>query len=339
MSKTKTPTLADIAGRLGLSQATVSTALTGRRNGTFVSDATQRQVRAMASEVGYPLSRLRARKPVLKRMAVVCAPYPVYHVAVLKIFECLSRERFQMLVHTTGDHAEACAIAQQLHRRREIDGAIFVGTRNRPEEVPEGGFPFVIVGDVPDGVAAWHVTQDNEGGGRLVGEHLWSLGHRRVGMLMFEHGTASQKRCRGLHAAWNAHGRHIPDDHLLMLPDENHVADRLPDFLQVHSRRDEPLTALVTTGDQVAWRTLNCLWQMGIRVPDQISVTGFDNVGASAASIPPLTTVGYPVEAFGTRAVDLLLSQMRDPTQPPRTSVVDVELVARESTAPPPGVP
>jgi len=336
MGKTEGPTLADIAERLGLSQAAVSTALTGRRNGTFVSDATRRRVRATAGQMGYPLSRLRARKPLLTRMAVICAPYPVYHVAVLKIFECLSRKGFQMLVHTTGDHAEACAIAQGLHRHRDIDGAIFVGTRNRPCEIPTGGFPFVIVGDVPEGATAWHVTQDNEGGGRLVGDHLWSLGHRRVGMLLFEHSTASRKRCRGLRAAWEAHGASVPDDHLLVLPDEDGVGERLPGFLNEHNGRGEPLTALVTTGDQVAWRALSCLWQMGVRTPDQISVTGFDNLAPSVASIPPLTTVGYAVEAFGTRAVDLLLAQMRDPTQPPRTSVVDVELVVRGSTGPPP---
>ncbi|MFA0768658.1 MAG: hypothetical protein OXFUSZZB_001986, partial [Candidatus Fervidibacter sp.] len=134
-------TIRDIAQRLGVSPATVSTALTGRRNGVFVSEETKRRVWEVAQELGYPLERLRARGPQLQRVALFCPPRPdslLISGTVLELSRLLSQQGFRVLVHMSHDRKQACSVAQQLYRRQEVDGVIFVGSRNHPDELAGG---------------------------------------------------------------------------------------------------------------------------------------------------------------------------------------------------------
>lgn len=336
MGRRSRVTICDIANRLGISHATVSTALTGRRNGTFVSDQTRRRIWATAREMGYRLKHLRAREPVLKRVVLFCAPGPFYHTTIMQVLEGLNRQGFQALVHAGVDDGQGCRLARELDRRNEIDAAIFVGSRHRAEDLPGVGLPFVVVGDVPEGVPVWRVTQDNEGGGRAVGEHLWSLGHRRVGMLLAPQTVFGQKRLRGLQSVWRDHGMDFPADWVLgQLRTGHNLTEGLPRFLREARRKRGPLTALFCYGDGLAASVLQALWQAGVRVPDQMSVVGFDDQPYAASLVPPLTTVTYPRDELGPLATQLLLERMRNPYQPPRVVTVGVRVVVRGSTAPP----
>jgi LacI family transcriptional regulator len=92
-----------------------------------------------------------------------------------------------------------------------VDGVIFVGSRNHPDELAVGEVPCVVVGEVPERVSVWRVGVDNEGGGRLVGEHLWALGHRRVGMVFSEvNPLPSTKRLGGAAAGLAGARRKVP---------------------------------------------------------------------------------------------------------------------------------
>ncbi|MFA0759521.1 MAG: hypothetical protein KEFWMYNX_002130 [Candidatus Fervidibacter sp.] len=331
-------TIRDIAQRLGVSPATVSTALTGRRNGVFVSEETKRRVWEVAQELGYPMERLRARGPQLQRVALFCPPRPdslLISGTVLELSRLLSQQGFRVLVHMSHDRKQACSVAQQLYRRQEADGVIFVGSRNHPDELAIGEVPCVVVGEVPEGVSVWRVGVDNEGGGRLVGEHLWALGHRRVGMVFSEvNPLPSTKRLRGLQQVWQERGEKFPDEWVLRLSSdsESELMEKLPSFIQP-KRGKLAFTALFCYNDRLAGMAIKCLRRMGLHVPEDVSVVGFDDAPYAELLDPPLTTVQQPFDQLGALAAQLLGERLSAPPEPPKVLVLPCRLVIRASTA------
>jgi LacI family transcriptional regulator len=331
-------TIRSIARKLGLSPATVSTALTGRRNGIFVSAETRVRVRQVAQSMGYALDRLRRRPPTLQRIAVFCPPRSDFiSSAVPELCQLLTQQDYRVLIHTHRDRRHAAKVALDLHRRYEIDGAIFVGSRSQADEVP-GDFPGVILGEVPDGVEAWRVTVDNEGGGQLVGEHLWSLGHRRVGMVMWEgNRLPGEKRLRGLRSVWERNGEDLPAEGLIRVgPDSEEGIDaQLEAIFRKTTRRRPPLTALFCYNDRLAGVVIKALRRLQLRVPEDVSVVGFDDAAYADLLDPPLTTVRQPVMQLGSLATQLLQERLNTPGAPPKAMTLAGRLVVRESTAAP----
>jgi len=333
-------TIRSIARRLGLSPATVSTALTGRRNGIFVSPETRDKVRQVAQSMGYPLDRLRRRPPTLQRIALLCPPRTDFiSAAVPELCQLLTQQDFRVIIRTDADRRHACRVARELHRRYEIDGAIFLGSRSDPDEVP-GDLPSVVLGDVPDGMAAWRVSVDNEGGGQLAGEHLWSLGHRRIGMVLWEgNRLPAEKRLRGLRSLWERQDLRIPDTAVFRIgaDSEEEVFEKLAaGFRGKGIRRRLPLTALFCYNDRLAGMAIKALRRLDLRVPGDISIVGFDDAVYTELLDPPLTTVRQPLVQLVSLATQLLQERLANPQAPPRSLSLAGRLVVRQSTAPPP---
>jgi DNA-binding LacI/PurR family transcriptional regulator len=337
----KRVTIRDIAARLRLSPATVSAALTGRRNGTFVGDETRNLVWQTARDLGYRLERLRARHQPLQSVAVFAHPYFQYmnYAAVHELCQLLSRQGCRVLMEVDADQGRECRTAKRLYSRGEIDGAIFLGSRAAPEDAQFGSLPCVVLGELPEGVDGWHAVVDNRAGGRMVGEHLWSLGHRAVGMVYPEpSGVVSQLRLEGLRSVWLEHGLDFPDNATLVvsLGHENELIERLPTFLQENADRGRPLTGLFCFNDYLAVVARRVLRDMGLRIPRDISIVGFDD-GLLAQSVdPPLTTVRVPYVELCSLAAQLLLQRVNAPDQPARSHILAPTLVVRGSTAPAP---
>jgi DNA-binding LacI/PurR family transcriptional regulator len=331
-------TIRSIAKRLGLSPATVSTALTGRRNGIFVSPETREKVRHVAQSMGYPLDRLRRRPPTLQRIALLCPPRSDFiSAAVPELCQLLTQQDYRVLIRTDADRRHACRVARELHRRYEVDGIIFIGSRSHPDEVP-ADLPGVVLGDVPDGMEAWRVTVDNEGGGQLAGEHLWSIGHRRVGMILWEgNRLPAEKRLRGLRSVWERQGEKIPDAAVVRIgaDAEEEVFEKLSAVFRKPSRRRLPLTALFCYNDRLAGMAVKALRRLGLRVPEDVSVVGFDDAVYTELLDPPLTTVRQPLLQLVSLATQLLQERLGAPQSSPRVMTLAGRLIVRQSTAPP----
>jgi DNA-binding LacI/PurR family transcriptional regulator len=327
-------TLVDIASRLGISKAAVSTALTRRDNGIHVSDETRAKVWVAARELGYRMDRLRVRKPSLTRVAVFSAPLDPFHQAVMEICQLLNDRGIESVVRTETDPADIHRIMRSPRGRLRADAAILIGSRNRAQDLPAEGIPSVVIGEAPVGVRAWRVVVDNEAGGRLVGEHLWSLGHRHVGIVMPSTGLAGAKRLAGLRSVWREQGIRAPLA-ALKCRDGTPTDRRLVQFLRAEKARGGALTALFCWADISALEVLRILWKAGVRTPEQMSVVGFNDSHYAASLAPPLTTVRQDYRQMGALATDLVLERMRDPDSQPKVVTVSPELVVRESTAPP----
>jgi DNA-binding LacI/PurR family transcriptional regulator len=329
-----------IAQRLGVSPATVSLALNGRRPTSFVSMETRRQVWVAAQEMGYPLERLRSNRPLVDRIAIfmLTGPNPVYSETALVLCRDLSRHRVQILTHLVRTDGEAAAIAQELRRKQEIDAAVFIGSRS---EIVAIDVPSVFIGEVPEGAGVWQARADNYGGGRAVGEHLWSLGHRAIAALFpGRHQQAGERRLNGLRSFLKERGAQLPDERVhridMATATDEEVHDLLERFVAEERRKDDPATALFCFNDWVAGKVLKQLRRQGVRVPEDISVIGFDDRLYADFLDPPLTTVRNPFEQLGELAAALLLEQAEAPNAEPRCVVAPCDLVVRESCGPSP---
>ncbi|MER7397288.1 LacI family DNA-binding transcriptional regulator [Streptomyces sp. NPDC000151] len=181
------------------------------------------------------------------------------------------------------------------------------------------------------GPAPLTVAFDNRGGARSLTEHLVALGHRRIGCVAGPEGlTTTRHRLEGHRAALAAHdiadapGRTV-----------HGAYDRASGYAAAHEllRRDEDLTAVVAANDTVALGVCAALREHGLRVPEDVSVAGFDDLPFSMDAVPALTTVRLPLTEAGARAGRLAMG--REPAPADGVALLSSELVIRKSTAAP----
>lgn len=236
---------------------------------------------------------------------------------------------------------EAVAVARSFVTRR-VAGVIFqpLAFLDKPEGVTreilslfdDAGIPVVLIdrdaGAGSEGRARDFVGMDNFAAGRALGEHLLGRGARRVRFLLRPH-CASTIRDR-LDGVASALGAARPRAFAIVA--EPGDAAALAPVFRGRSRPD----AVVCESDYVAAVFLATLSGLGVSVPDDVLLAGFDDVRFATAVSPPLTTVRQPCDDIARVAFATLRERMRDPTLPPRRILLSGSLVVRESTAAPP---
>jgi LacI family transcriptional regulator len=207
-------------------------------------------------------------------------------------------------------------------------------------DLEKSSIPTVLIGCELKGDAMSSVIVDNEVGGYLAHEHLYSLGHRKIAFIRGPKTLAdSSPRWRGIRKSAKARGLEL-DSHLIVdLPESRdplssfEMGQKLTENLLQQKRQ---FTAMLAFDDVTAFGAIRALAKAGRRVPEHCSVIGFDDVAASALCTPPLTTVRQPMEAMGADAVGIVLEgincvlEKREVTAHHRK--VAPELVVREST-------
>jgi LacI family transcriptional regulator len=196
--------------------------------------------------------------------------------------------------------------------------------------------PVVILGDfltIERHPPNWdYVGGDNQGGAQAAVEHLIGLGHRRIAFILGPSGTPTgTKRLAGFRRAVELAG-HPVDEDLLIPGDYTRDAGRqgIATLLDMES----PPTAVFCANDLIALGALETARLRGYRVPQDISIAGFDDIDDAARASPPLTTVRQPPRRLGVVAAETLIERLTGRTEPRRISI-DFSLVVRESTGPP----
>ncbi|MBD8621305.1 substrate-binding domain-containing protein [Pseudomonas sp. CFBP 13727] len=194
--------------------------------------------------------------------------------------------------------------------------------------------PIVNACEILEGGRHPTVSLDNHGAARAVTEHLLALGHRRVGLI---NGPATSPLTRdrraGYEAAMRAAG--ITPDAKLICPGDFSLKAGYNGALQLLGMPERP-TALFCESDEMAIGALKRIKEMGLRVPQDVSLAGFDDIELAAYCDPPLTTIAQPAECFGQHAVDMLISLIEKRPLEVRHVTLPHSLVVRQSTA---GVP
>nr|NLD39836.1 LacI family transcriptional regulator [Actinomycetales bacterium] len=327
-------TITDVARAAGVSVSTVSKVMNGRDG---IAPATQRHVRGIIEELGYVgnigAQSLRARRTGV--VGVLVSQFEPYSAEVLKgvgsAAEGTDREIMAWAGASHNPHAPTGWERKLLGRLAGslIDGAIIV---TPSVEAPPGNFPIVAVDPQRLNPGRPAVYVDDEGGIRSAVNHLVGLGHSRIGYLGGRDDLASAAfRERGFRAAMLDAG--IPvDEQLIQVGDYTAVGAAGP-AAALLDHPDRP-TAIVAANDVSALRVISAAQDRGLRIPEDLSVTGFDDVPEASRAVPGLTTVAQPLHAIGTTAFNMLLDLMAGKEIAELQHRLPTQFIVRGSTAP-----
>jgi LacI family transcriptional regulator len=331
-------TVRDVAAETGVSIATVSRVLNNQPHvAPHTRDLVQRAIERLSAQAPGPrTSPARATQgSVYLRCPYLLTDY--FGLIVSSIAETLELHGWPLLLNA-GEAAQRAAVLPTLASRPGISGAIIVLPPEPSEQLVDlrvHGFPFVVVDPrvpMPRDIAA--VSAAHFAGARSITRHLIDLGHRRVGVIAGPHNwLASDGRLAG-HTSALANVGVLPDPELVRSGEATaqfgyHAAGELLD----QPRRP---TALIGFNDKVAVGALAAAAQRGLRVPEDLSIAGFDDMDLAQATRPRLTTVRQPLQEMGRLAVSLLIRLMERQRLDALHVELATELVVRDSTGPRP---
>ena len=217
-----------------------------------------------------------------------------------------------------------------------VDGLLVIlprGLTDYVEQLRSERFPFVIIDHDAEAFGCNIVNTTNRAGAREAIEHLIGLGHQRIGFITGTPGVGSaEQRLRGYRDAMCNAGL-VVDESLIVVGDFNEKRghDASHELLAL----PDPPTAIFASADVAALGVLRAAKDLGLRVPRDLSVVGYDNVPEASYVTPSLTTVDQPLREMGKAAVRMLMGVLREPDRPPSTMVLAGSLVQRDSTARP----
>ena len=330
-------TIRDIADLAGVSIATVSRVLNDRPD---VAPDTRETVLQVVREHGFSTNR-GARGLSSGRTGIVGLTLPlvndVYFGPILSgASEALYEQDMRiMLAPTLHEHDREVSLLERL-MRGTTDGAILILPEESTEELlslQKMGYPFVVVDpreQPPDGIPC--VSAMHSAGAKLATEHLLELGHRRIGVVTGPSGWyANEERFVGFRAAMAAAGL-LPDPAMIAEGDWSIPrAERAAEQLLV---ADDPPTAIFAFNDNGAIGTLNVARRRGLRVPEDLSIVGFDDTFQAQIVSPTLTTVKQPLAELGRMGVSLLTRLIEGQRLDALRIELSTTLVVRESTGP-----
>ncbi|GHF57911.1 LacI family DNA-binding transcriptional regulator [Streptomyces thermodiastaticus] len=330
MGRRRTVTSVQIAREAGVAQSTVSRVL----NGGSVSEETRRRVLDVVAKYDFQPSQA-ARSLVGTRSGLIGVVIrdltnPFYPVMVKAVERVLHQQGLRLsLVTDVMTPEEGLALL----RREGVDGVVFASAiQNDPlaHRMLKHGIPVVLCHRTLEDFPADQVEADNATAGRLAADHLLDLGHRHFGMVCGSAGASTaQQRGAAFRDRLQAHGGLT-----LTEVDGDYDYATAYDAVRTLLSGDRRPTALFCHNDIMAYAALNAAAAAGVRVPDELSVVGCDDVPLSAWERIDLTTVRQPLERIAQVGVELLVQRLDEPDLPPRREVLPVEFVERSTTAP-----
>jgi LacI family repressor for deo operon, udp, cdd, tsx, nupC, and nupG len=330
--------IAEVAKLAGVSTATVSRALSAPDK---VNAKTRARVLEVVQAVGYTPNmagrRLRAARSMTVLVVVPSLITPFFSELLLGVDQALSDRGYGLLIGNLHDRKEKEARLVQLTLSGQADGVILLNgwmLRDAASSLADGGAPIVAVSiPLADAQAPAVLVQEREGG-KAVARHLLELGHRRFGYVTGPAGNFGEReRWAGFSAVLAEAG--IATATIQRWPGDFHVETGLAAGLAFLAMADRP-TAVFAVSDMMAIGFIRAVHDAGLRVPEDVSVVGFDGIGFADYCEPPLTTVRQPREAMGRLAVELLLDLIEGgATGPADPIALPVVFRPARSTAPP----
>ncbi len=331
------PNIGDVARRAGVSAATVSRVVNQPEG---VRAGLRAKVEAAIASLGY-VPHAGARTLKSRRTGTVGAIFPTVDNAIFaKAIDALQRAldgAGRQLLIATNDYSPASEESQALNLlTRGADALVLCGTGQRPallERLKARGVPVVHVMSWPPPPGMACVGFDNARAMAQVVRYLLDLGHRHIAMLagITRDNDRAAARVAGVRAALAAAGIALPPSRLV---ERRYSLAAAREGLQRLLEASPRPTAVVCGNDVLAFGALFEAQRLGLSVPGDLSIVGFDDLELSSHLHPALTTVHVPAEQMWKQAADHVLALLDD-VEPPSASEIEVSLVVRGSTAPP----
>jgi DNA-binding LacI/PurR family transcriptional regulator len=338
MTRTPTRRLAEVAKKVGVSEATVSRVLNGKAG---VSDATREAVLSALDVLGYERpTQLRGERARLVGLVLPELQNPVFPALAEVIGGALAQRGFTPVLCTrsAGGLSEADYVGMLLEQ--QVSGVVFTGGHFAELAAPHDhyrllhsrGIPVVLLNAAPqiDNMDFPCVSTDDMTAAAQAFRHLASLGHQRIGLVV---GPEDHVPSRRKLAAFTEHAQRAglevaPVEHALFSLEGGQAATTR---LLRHG-----VTGVVCGSDVLALGAIRAVRRAGLSVPGDVSVVGYDDSAFMNCTDPPLTTVRQPIESMGKAAVALLVNQMEGMAVYPEELLFEPELVVRGSTGPAP---
>lgn len=332
----------DLAKAMGISQSTVSLVLNNRPG---ISDTLRYQVLDKAREMGILDDRntspsdMTMRKIaflVLKHSGDMVLHSPFYTLLLDGVTNRANEEGFLSIICQLDMNL---SLKDQIDRilDNKIDGFVLWATEAVREDLPimqSLQVPFVVIDNNLFCDSADTISINNQMGIRNAFEHLYSLGHRNIGYLSSKSNINSFDERRGVYEkCMRERGLEIHEKSVIPVSYREYCPE---DFLPFLTSRESLPTAFLSDNDMVSISAVHAFTASGLRVPDDVSIVGFDNRSIGELYPPKLTTVAMPNDFFGRMAVDILLHRIQTPSYdalPPVHVLIGNRLVVRNSTA------
>ena len=311
-------TVKDIARKAGVSHSTVSRALHGS---TLIAPETTERIQQIADEMGYsPSAAARALKTNRSQvLGVVLSNVddPFFSEILQGIESGVQGSGYSIFIaaaHRDPEQKQEIVQAMVEHR---VDGVIICSTsfsEKQSGQLLQHGVPLVVINNQTAEDFRYSIYHDDVDGSRQVTRHLIELGHRKIAYLGNSlSGRTTLDRLAGFRQEMESNGLAVPADYVYEIPgsEPEKGIQAVDHFINLPDRP----TALVCFNDMIAIGVLKSLQQRGIRVPEEFSITGFDNIVFSNYTNPPLTTFDQPKKFIGQKAAELILNLLDTTTK------------------------
>ena len=336
-------TLKEVARLAGVHPSTISRALRNDPN-LRITEETRRRILEAIEAVNYHPNRvarsLRAQRTNVLALMVPDITNPFFAVMLRGVEDAAGAEGFSVIVCNTDERDEKVRAYLQILMGRLIDGMLIATAKRHDPTVMQlcrEGYAIVLVNRLCEQAEVPSVGVDESLGTRLAVEHLIALGHRRIAHIA------------GPDTVSTAHVRRstfeqVLEEHGLEVRSEWVVAggfNRRSGYLAMQRLLALPQrpTAILAANDLVALGAMTAAREAGLRIPQELSVVGYNDIPIAAELIPPLTTVRVPMNQMGARAAELLIARITGRALAEQRVVLLPELVVRGTTAPPPQRP
>jgi DNA-binding LacI/PurR family transcriptional regulator len=336
MTRVPTRRLAEVARKVGVSEATVSRVLNGKAG---VSDATREEVLTALDVLGYERpTQLRGERARLIGLVLPELQNPIFPALAEVIGAALAQRGFTpvLCIRTAVGVSEADYVNMLLDQH--VSGVIFEGGDYMELAAPHEhyrllnsrGIPVVLINAAIEDLGFPSVCADDITAAEQAFRHLSSLGHQRIGLVVGpEDHVPSRRKLASFTEHASAAGLTVaPVEHALFSLEGGQAATTR---MLRHG-----ITGIICGSDVLALGAIRAVRRAGLSVPGDVSIVGYDDSGFMNCTDPPLTTVRQPIESMGKTAVALLANQMEGVAVYPEELLFEPELVVRGSTGPVP---
>jgi LacI family transcriptional regulator len=328
-------TIKDVAREAGVSAMTVSRVINGAAT---VSPGTRAQVEQAIAQLGYVPSRLArglsARRTGTLALIVPDVANPFFTLIVRGAEDVARRGGYRLILcDTRADLQLEREVIEEMIAHR-VEGILIAPVSDRSRDhlrrLARFGVPFALVDRTVAGIDADTVLGDSTAGARQLVEHLISLGHRRIGMIVESEAVSTARdRRRGYEAALKAAGLDAePDLVNVTTVDPEGGREGMRKLLEL----ERPPTAVFTVNNLVALGAIEAVRAAGLDVPDDVALVCFDDIEYASRLHPFLTVMEQPAETFGTLGTQVLLERIEGRgAMHARTVVLPAQFVVRRS--------
>lgn len=327
-------TIREVAHLVGVSATTVSHVINETR---YVSPEVRERVQQAIDQLGYrpnALARsLRRGETLTLGLILPDSTNPFFSQVGHAIETAAFHQGYNVILCNTEGDLEKEAVYTDVLCKKQIDGIIFISTGDQPDTLQDllrQRIPVVVVDRDLLESETDAVLIDNLTGGYQATRHLIENGHQRIACITGpSYITPSAQRLAGYRQAAAEANLSIPESFIILgdfHPDSGYEATRK--LLE----RSLPPTAIFACNDMMAMGAIRAATEQGLRIPDNLSLVGFDDIELASFVTPPLTTISQPKDQIGQLAVQFLVERINEPALSPRREVLPTSLIIRQST-------